>query len=63
MNEIMIQSHTHLGGQSSDALGWQVKKLHMQEKQNQSERTFMSMVPKPILYSKLEHNSKIYTCL
>ena len=63
MNEIMIQSHTHLGGQSNDAWRWQVKKLHMRAKPNQSERMFMSMVPNSILYSKHEHNSKLYACL
>ena len=63
MNAIMIQYHTHLGGQSNDAWGWQVTKLHMQAKPNQSERTLMSMVPNLILYSRHEHNSKIYACL
>ena len=63
MNKIMIQSHTHLGGQSNDAWGWQVKNLHMQTKPNQSERTLMSMVPNLKMYSKHEHNSKPYTCL
>ena len=63
MNEIMIQSHTHLGGQSNDAWEWQVKMLHRQAKPKKSERTLMSMVSNLILYSKYEHNSKLYTCL
>ena len=63
MNEIMIQFHTHLVVQSNDAWGWQVKKLHMQKKPNQSERKLMSMVPNLILYSKHKHNSKLYTWL
>ena len=63
MNEIMIQSHTRLGGQSNDAWGWQVKKLHMQEKPNKCEIKVMSMVPNLIIFSKHEHNSEIYTYL
>ena len=63
MKAIMIQYHTLLGGKSYDEWGCKVKKLHMLVKPNQSEITLMSMVPNPIIYSKYEHNSKLYTCL